>query len=108
VIALMLQENPEMTPNQVKYALMASAQPAVYEDGTWTWSIFQQGAGRVWAPTAVFNPPQGEANAGMIPGEPYVGPVVYRDGEFILVDENWRYLDRWLYLDRRLYLDRVR
>ena len=47
VIALMLQQNPTMTPNQVKYALMQAAQPAVYADGSLTWSIFQQGAGRV-------------------------------------------------------------
>ncbi|RMD51906.1 MAG: hypothetical protein D6835_02740, partial [Candidatus Thermofonsia bacterium] len=88
VVALMLDANPDMTPNEVKYALMNSARPAVYEDGTLAWSIFQQGAGRVWAETAVLNPPQGEANTGMVIGEPYVGPVVYRDDQFIIVDEN--------------------
>ncbi|MCA9978267.1 MAG: S8 family peptidase, partial [Anaerolineales bacterium] len=88
VIALMLQENPDMTPGEVKYALMASARPAAYDEQSLTWSIFQQGAGRVWAPDAVFNPAEGNADGNMVPGEKYVGPAVYRDGEFVLVDEN--------------------
>ncbi|MEJ2748135.1 MAG: S8 family peptidase, partial [Anaerolineae bacterium] len=82
LVALMLDENPDMTPGEVKYALMASARPAAYDDQSLTWSIYQQGAGRVWAPNAVFNPAEGNADGNMIPGEKYVGPVVYRDGEF--------------------------
>ena len=66
LVALMLDENPEMTPGEVKYALMASARPAAYDDSSLTWSIFQQGAGRVWAPDAVFDPPEGNADGNMI------------------------------------------
>ena len=88
VVALMLTENPDLTPDQVKYALMAAAEPAVYDDSDAGLSVFQQGAGRVWAPDAVFAGHEGEANAGMTPGEPYIGPVVFRDGTFHLVDEN--------------------
>ncbi|MBP6804787.1 MAG: S8 family peptidase, partial [Chloroflexi bacterium] len=88
VVALMLEANPNMTPNQVKYALMNSARPAAYTDSSLAWSILQQGAGRVDAATAVLNPPVGEANVGMSIDEKYVGPIVYRDGKFIVVDEN--------------------
>ncbi|MCP5100852.1 MAG: S8 family peptidase, partial [Chloroflexi bacterium] len=37
-VALMLAENPELTPDEVKYRLMASAQTAVNEDGTLAFS----------------------------------------------------------------------
>ncbi|NJN54113.1 MAG: S8 family serine peptidase [Anaerolineae bacterium] len=40
VVALMLEANPTMTPNQVKYAMMAAARPAAYADGALAWSIF--------------------------------------------------------------------
>ncbi|MCB0015159.1 MAG: S8 family peptidase, partial [Anaerolineales bacterium] len=91
VAALILDANPDLTPDQVKYILMAEAAPAVYEDGSLAWSIFQQGAGRVWAPSAIAAVDGVDvatipsANAGLIAGEPFAGPVVFRDGEFHFV-----------------------
>ncbi|MCI0397414.1 MAG: S8 family peptidase, partial [Chloroflexi bacterium] len=88
VVALMLDNNPSLTPDQVKYRLIVSSRPAAYDDGDLTWSILQQGAGRVWTPDAVLGSYTGEANSGMTPGGLYVGPVVYRDGIFQLVEED--------------------
>lgn len=69
VVALMLQAHPELTPNQVKYRLMVSSRPGL-ASGTpqdIDYNIFQQGMGRIWAPTAVNGsfPVNGEANYGM-------------------------------------------
>ncbi|MCA9973933.1 MAG: S8 family peptidase, partial [Anaerolineales bacterium] len=86
VVALMRQANPQLTPDEIKYALMDAARPAVDAEGL-AWSVYQQGAGRVWAPHAVLNPAAGEANGGMLIGEPHLGPVIFRDEYFRLVDE---------------------
>jgi serine protease AprX len=47
VVALLLEAEPLLTPDQVKCKLMSSARPAVNPDGTLTFSIFRQGAGLV-------------------------------------------------------------
>jgi len=47
ISALILQQRPELTPNEVKCLLISSAAPAVAADGTLAYSIFQQGAGLV-------------------------------------------------------------
>ena len=69
VVALMLQVYPRLTPDQVKYRLMRSAQPATTalgQDVVPVYNIFQQGAGRIWAPAAVFmDMPNEDANRGM-------------------------------------------
>ena len=66
VVALMLEAHPELTPNQVKYRLQQSARPALTEEGEPVYNIFQQGAGRIWAPDAVLGDfDLGEANPGM-------------------------------------------
>ncbi|MCR4405451.1 MAG: S8 family serine peptidase [Anaerolineae bacterium] len=66
VVALMLERNPGLTPDQVKYRLIASAatalDPATNEP---IYSVWQQGAGRVWAPGAVFGDLPGTANQGL-------------------------------------------
>ena len=54
IVALMLEQNPDLTPDQVKHRLMASARPAQNPDGTLAYSIFQQGAGLVNAFAAVY------------------------------------------------------
>ena len=46
-VALMLTENPSLTPDEVKCRLMASAHPATKDDGSFAYSVFQQGAGVV-------------------------------------------------------------
>lgn len=66
VAALTLSQHPELTPDQVKYRLMATAFPWV--DPTTTkafYSLWQQGAGRVNAPDSVFGDLSGAANQGM-------------------------------------------
>ena len=64
-VALMLQAQPTLTPDQVKCKLMSSAQPAINETGTLAYSVFQQGAGQFDAYGAVFNPNTDCANIGL-------------------------------------------
>jgi serine protease AprX len=66
IVALMLEQNPGLTPNQVKYRLQATALPQVnLLTGESGYSVWQQGAGRVFAPLAVFGDINGSANGGM-------------------------------------------
>jgi outer membrane protein assembly factor BamB len=67
VVALMLERNPDLTPDQVKYRLMYSAMFAVTPDDEPLYSPLQQGSGRVWAPNAAVSMaiPPGQANDGM-------------------------------------------
>jgi hypothetical protein len=65
VVALMLQANPSLTPDNVKCRLMASARPAVNSNGTLAYSVFQQGAGLINAVTAVSSTATGCANVGL-------------------------------------------
>ncbi len=66
IAALMLHNQPSLTPDQVKYRLAMTARPQFSEvTGEWAYSIWQQGAGRVWAPEAVSTNIQGAANQGM-------------------------------------------
>ena len=81
IVALMLEHEPALTPDDVKCRLMAGAHPAVNSDGTLAYTVFQQGAGLVNAHDAVFNSASGCANPGMdiqrdLDGtEHYAGPV---------------------------------
>jgi serine protease AprX len=64
--ALTLAEHPDLTPDEVKYRLMVTALPWVDMDTTEAiYSLWQQGAGRVNAPDAVFADIEGQANFGM-------------------------------------------
>ncbi|HTP07701.1 MAG TPA: S8 family serine peptidase [Anaerolineae bacterium] len=66
IVALMLRAHPNLTPDQVKYRLSMTARPQFSEaTGEMAYSIWQQGAGRVWAPEAVSTNIQGTANQGM-------------------------------------------
>ena len=68
VVALMLEVEPDLTPDQVKYRLMASAKPMMTADGALAQSMFQQGMGRIWAPDAVIwneDVPSLSANVGL-------------------------------------------
>jgi len=65
VVALMLEDDPALTPDQVKGRLMATAQPAVDDDGDLAYSIFQQGAGLVNAYDAVHSDAMIDANSGL-------------------------------------------
>lgn len=67
VVALMLQTNPALTPDEVKYRLMDTARMALDKRGEIVFNTFQQGLGRVWAPDAVLSSydPLGRANLDM-------------------------------------------
>jgi len=66
VVALMLSQNPNLTPDEVKFRMMGSAFPWVDVDNDQAlYSIWQQGMGRLNAPDAVFGEMTGVANAGM-------------------------------------------
>jgi len=66
IAALMLHNQPNLTPDQLKYRLSMTARPQFSEaTGEMAYSIWQQGAGRVWAPEAVATSIEGAANQGM-------------------------------------------
>jgi serine protease AprX len=65
VVALMLQAQPSLTPNQIKCKLMSSARAALDSSGKLAYTVFQQGAGQVNAYDAVYNPYTSCGNAGL-------------------------------------------
>ena len=93
-VALMLQANPSLTPDQVKCRLMASAASKVKSDGKAAYSIFQQGTGMVNAYDAVYSQAANCANQGLniandIAGTAHYGGPARQDatsGAFYLVD----------------------
>lgn len=66
IAALVLERHPNLSPDQVKGQLMATAAVALDpETEEPIYSLWQQGAGRVWAPEAVFSEPSIVANEGL-------------------------------------------
>ncbi len=68
VVAMMLDADPDLTPDQVKYRLMSTARPAVTSDGSLLYNVFQQGMGRIYPTDAILSsdiPLEATANAGM-------------------------------------------
>ncbi len=71
VSALILSENPDLTPDQVKYRLQVTALPWIEKDTPegetpdTLYSMWQMGAGRVNAYDAVFTTDDNRANYGM-------------------------------------------
>ena len=65
VVALMLQAQPSLTPNQVKCRLMTTARPAVNASNQLSYSPLQQGAGMINAYDAVGSSASGCANRGL-------------------------------------------
>jgi serine protease AprX len=54
VTALMLQAEPDLEPDEVKYRLLDTARPAaVGAEPELVYTAFRQGMGRIWAPDAV-------------------------------------------------------
>ena len=91
VAALVLQADPTLTPDDVKCRLLSSARPVVDSSGVSLYSLFQQGAGLVFAPDAVFSQATACANIGLdvvadLAGEAhYVGAATQlEDGTFAL------------------------
>ena len=87
VAALMLSRNPGLSPDEVKYRIMATALAWVTEDQTQAlYSIWQQGAGRLNGADAVLLDVPGAANQGMdiwadLAGEVHYEGYTYFDGE---------------------------
>ena len=65
VVALMIQRDQGLTPDEVKYRLMANARPAVDSNGNLAYTVFQQGAGIVNAYDAAYPSRTGYANHGL-------------------------------------------
>jgi len=65
VVALMLQSDPTLTPNDVKCRLISSAVPAQDSSGNFLYTVFQQGAGAVNAVAAVNSTVRRCANVGL-------------------------------------------
>ncbi len=65
VVALMLQADPSLSPDDVKCRLMTSARGARNADGSPRYSVLQQGAGLVDAHAAVYSAEYGCANRGL-------------------------------------------
>jgi subtilisin family serine protease len=64
-VALLLQAEPGLTPNEVKCKLMASARPALNSSGQRAYSVFQQGAGLINAYDARYETRRDCANRGL-------------------------------------------
>lgn len=95
IVALMLQKNPSLTPDQVKCRLMASARPAVTSKGKAAYSVFQQGAGLVNALAAVSNGETDCANRGLNIAQDLAGTTHYQGpanidskGKYYLTDSS--------------------
>lgn len=65
IVALLLQLQPELSPDDIKCKLTSSAEPAINNDGLLAYSPFQQGHGYVSATRAVTLGERGCGNAGM-------------------------------------------
>src|SRR3954452_11839218 len=65
VVALMIQDDPTLTPDDVKCRLMSTARAAVKSNGALAYSVFQQGAGLINAVAAVNSSAAGCANGGL-------------------------------------------
>ncbi len=78
-VAMILTQAPHLTPDEVKGRLMASAKPAVENDGSGApgYSVFQQGAGLINAYEAIHGSGFFSANEGMNVGYDLSGQQHY-------------------------------
>lgn len=65
IVALLLQLEPDLTPDDIKCKLTSSAEPAINRDGKLAYSPFQQGFGYVTATRAVTLGRRGCGNDGL-------------------------------------------
>jgi hypothetical protein len=85
IAALLLQLEPNLSPDDIKCKLMSSAEPAIHRNGRLYYSPFQQGSGAVSATRAITLGISGCGNAGLdlardISGEMHFeGPAVVDD-----------------------------
>lgn len=110
IVALMLQNDPSLSPDDIKCRLMYTAKVAVTDDGNLAHSVFQQGAGLVDAISAIDESAVGCGNAGLdiaadLAGEDhFIGPARRHDndGDFYIpgtegLDWNGVYQDSQLW-----------
>jgi serine protease AprX len=110
-VALMLQAQPSLTPNQVKCKLMSSARAAIDSSGKLAYTVFQQGAGQINAYAAVLNPYTSCANVGLdiaadLAGTKHFGGPARQktDGTFYVVDASGNTINQQGYLWNNGYL----
>jgi len=92
IIALMLQANPNLSPDDIKCRLIATAKVATTVDGELAFSVFQQGAGLVDAVAAIESTESGCSNSGLsiakdLSGEEhFIGPArrYENDGDYYI------------------------
>ena len=65
VAALVIYNNPGLTPDQVKCRILSSGKPAINSDNTLAYSVLQQGTGVVDAKQAVYGTANNCANQGL-------------------------------------------
>ncbi len=65
MVALLLQLEPDLSPDDVKCKLMSSAEPAINSDGLLSYSPFQQGSGYVSVTRAITLGQRGCGNVGL-------------------------------------------
>lgn len=99
MVALLLQLEPDLSPDDVKCKLMSSAEPAINSDGLLSYSPFQQGSGYVSVTRAITLGQRGCGNAGMdinkdMKGEEHFqGPgIILKDGSTSLPGLSEMYL----------------
>jgi len=101
VVALMLQNDPGLSPDDIKCRLMETANSSTDVDGSPIYTVFQQGSGVVAAVDAVNDTTTGCANVEMdialdLAGEEHYAGFAMRDketGEFSLFDPNSSCID---------------
>lgn len=90
IAAILLQLEPELTPDDIKCKLTSSAEPAINQDGLLAYSPFQQGHGYVNATRAITLGERGCGNPNMdihkeITGkEHFQGPAIVENGSATL------------------------
>jgi serine protease AprX len=66
LVALLLQDEPALTNNQVKHRLMATAQVLTDGQGNAAYSVWQQGAGRITPAAMISSTTTAAANQGLV------------------------------------------
>ncbi|MFT5709850.1 MAG: serine protease AprX [Halioglobus sp.] len=99
MVALLLQLEPDLSPDDVKCKLMSSAEPAINSDGLLSYSPFQQGSGYVSVTRAITLGQRGCGNVGldiqkdMMRQEHFQGPgTILEDGSTSLPGLSEMYL----------------
>ena len=89
VAALMLANDPSLTPDDVKCRLMTTARAALNDDGSLAYSVFQQGAGFINANDALNSTASGCANQGMDIASDSSGQQHYQGPASVDADKNF-------------------